>query len=97
MQREATASQSHTLRGESGEVQTLHNCLAQPRPIDDGTRADTASETILATTQTYGSATRITRNTVRDEATQNHGSFTVRALDFRGHITVRGTERAAQR
>jgi hypothetical protein len=72
-----------------GEPGPFHNCLAQPRPVEDGTRAGTASETILATTQTYGSATRITRNTVREEATKNHGSFIVRALDFRGHITVR--------
>ena len=78
----------HTPGGESCPARTLHNCLAQPRPVDDGTRADTASETILATAQAHGSATRITRNTVREEATKNHGSFTVRALDFRGHTTV---------
>src|ERR1700752_207905 len=41
---------------------TLYNCLAQPQPADGGTRAQTASETILATAQSEGSAYRNTKH-----------------------------------
>ena len=57
---------AHALRRKSQST-TLQNCLAQPRPVDGGTRAETARETTLAITQARGSVTRNRRHRAKNQ------------------------------